>query len=265
MIIDVHTHLGKDANFYYPDVSIKKILYIMDKLGIDKICSSHLACLGGEFGYGYKETLKAFDEGKKRIYGYFVYNPNLIKESLYWMKKHRDDKRFIGIKIHPAFHQSFPHVDEYVPLWKYAENFSLPVLTHSWERDVNNPRQSFSQPHLFSQVLDKYPKLRLILAHSGGRYHGHLQAITLAKKYKNVYLDLAGDSFSFGLIEHLVKEVGSKKILFGSDLTWIDPRANLGRIFQAKITDKDKEKILGLNAVNLWKGEKKDVSDFEGI
>ncbi|MCK4400845.1 amidohydrolase [bacterium] len=251
MIIDAHAHLGKDANFYYPDVSIKKLLYIMDKIGINKIWVSHLACLAGEFDYGYKDLFKAFDEAEERIYGYFVYNPNFVKESMHWIEKNQGDERFIGIKIHPAFHQCFPYAKEYAPLWGYAEKNCLPVLTHSWSKDANNPKQDFSQPHLFSHVLEKHTDLKLILGHGGGRYSGHLQATNLAKKYKNAYLDLAGDSFSFGLIEYLVKEIGAERILFGSDLTWIDPRANLGRIFKAKIADKDKEKILGLNAVNL--------------
>lgn len=76
--------------------------------------------------------------------------------------------------------------------------------------------------------------------------------IDICSEFKNVYVDLAGDYFNNGLIEFLVKTIGSDKVLFGSDVNWIDPRCNLGPILSAKIKDEDKTRILRLNAIKAF-------------
>ena len=57
-------------------------------------------------------------------------------------------------------------------------------------------------------------------------------------------LDTAGDCYTLGLIEYLVQQAGADKVLFGSDLTWIDPRTQLGMIYDADITAEAKQRIL---------------------
>ena len=79
-----------------------------------------------------------------------------------------------------------------------------------------------------------------------------MAAADLAVKYPNVLLDTAGDCYTLGLIEYLVGRVGADRILFGSDMTWIDPRTQLGMIFDAYVTTVDKQKILHQNAARLF-------------
>lgn len=59
---------------------------------------------------------------------------------------------------------------------------------------------------------------------------------------------LAGDCYTLGLIEYLVREAGAAKVLFGSDCTWIDPRTQLGMVLDADVTLDDKRKIMCDNA-----------------
>jgi predicted TIM-barrel fold metal-dependent hydrolase len=77
--------------------------------------------------------------------------------------------------------------------------------------------------------------------------------IRLVTRYDNVYTDYAGDIFDLGLLESLTKELPSRRILFGSDYPWLDPRANLGRTMLADIPAESKERILGLNALELFR------------
>jgi predicted TIM-barrel fold metal-dependent hydrolase len=48
-----------------------------------------------------------------------------------------------------------------------------------------------------------------------------------------------------------VSVLGSDKILFGTDLTYLDGTFQLGTVIYAKISDGDKRKILGLNMKNI--------------
>jgi predicted TIM-barrel fold metal-dependent hydrolase len=77
-------------------------------------------------------------------------------------------------------------------------------------------------------------------------------AADLARRYPNVALDTSGDCYTLGLIEHLVEQAGADKVLFGSDLTWIDPRTQLGMILDAPLHDETKEKILYRNAHRIF-------------
>jgi len=50
----------------------------------------------------------------------------------------------------------------------------------------------------------------------------------------------------------LVEQAGADRILFGSDLTWIDPRTQLGMILDANISIEAKSQILGQNAARVF-------------
>jgi predicted TIM-barrel fold metal-dependent hydrolase len=77
-------------------------------------------------------------------------------------------------------------------------------------------------------------------------------AADLARRYPNVLLDTAGDCYTLGLIEYLVHQAGADKVLFGSDLTWIDPRTQLGMLLDADVPTEAKQKILGANAAKVF-------------
>ena len=138
-------------------------------------------------------------------------------------------------------------------MWQLAAERQVPLLTHSWDLSEQNSTQKYSFPSRFEPFVTRYPQVQLILGHAGGRHRGHVAAAILAREYANVFLDLAGDCYTLGLIEFLTREAGADKILFGSDLTWIDPRTQLGMVLDADVTLDDKRKILCDNARRLFK------------
>jgi len=88
-----------------PDISLERMINLMDKLNIGKICCSHLAgLLAHHFEYAHRETLKAIKRFPGRIFGYAIYDPNYPTESLKSIKEYLRINGFIGIKIHPAMH-----------------------------------------------------------------------------------------------------------------------------------------------------------------
>ena len=68
------------------------------------------------------------------------------------------------------------------------------------------------------------------------------------RSYENVLLDTTISDVSEGSVEWLVNQVGADRIAYGSDLTAFECAQIFGRILLARISDTDKEKILGLNA-----------------
>jgi predicted TIM-barrel fold metal-dependent hydrolase len=251
MIVDVHCHLGRSPKFRFPDTSVGTLLRVMDRLGIERAVCCHLALLHGEPDVGLRESLQAYRESAGRLLLYTVFDPNR-PDSVDFVRGCLDQEGFVGVKIHPSFHGCYADDERYAPVWRLAAQRGVPLLTHSWDVSQQNPSQKYSFPSRFEKFTARYREVTLILGHAGGRYRGHVAASDLAGRYPTVYVDLAGDCYTLGLIEYLVEHVGADKILFGSDLTWIDPRTQLGMILDAQISMEAKRQILSQNARRIF-------------
>lgn len=253
MFIDTHFHLGNIRSFYSPDISVKSCMNILDKLDISYcINSHHIALMCYDIEMGMKESVRAYNDSDGRILSYYIYDPNIGKQSIEIMEKYSDRKIFKGIKIHPSFHGIAADDERYDAIWRYAGDKNIPIMSHTWGLSKTNPVQKLSYPPLFEGYIKKYPQVKFIFAHCGGLYDGINECVKLLKKYRNTYMDTAGDIYYNGLIEFIVNEVGSERILFGTDCIWMDPRTQLGMILGADIFLRDKENILFRNAQEVF-------------
>lgn len=254
MIIDSHIHFGHINQFYFYDVTVSRLLKKMDALNISfSINTHHESLILGNFEKGIIESIKAFEESDGRILNYHVFNPAHSKLCIGLMKKYRDNRVFKGIKIHPSAHGFYADDRLYEPVWDFAAETGLPVMSHTWALSSYNESQKYAFPTRFREYIEKYPEVTFICGHSGGRYSGIIEAVGLAASYSNVYLDTAGDVYNYRLIEYLTAAAGADKILFGSDAMWFDPATQLGMVLGADISVEDKEKILSGNASKVFK------------
>jgi uncharacterized protein len=252
MIIDAHCHLGDWTAFQIPDGSLETMLGVMDRLGIERAISAHSAWLLGDWAQGFAESVAVGHQSGGRVLSYAVFDPRQAGSLEMVRRALRDRETFAGIKIHPSQHGLPADDDRYREVWQLAAREDVPILTHSWEISDYNPTQRLSFPPRFERFVKDFPKVTLILGHAGGRYHGHVAAAALAREHASVWLDLSGDCYALGLVEYLVEQAGADRILFGTDLNWIDPRTHIGRVLDAEIPAADKEKILRSNAQRLF-------------
>jgi predicted TIM-barrel fold metal-dependent hydrolase len=251
MIIDAHCHLGRSPQFRFPDVSVGKMLQLMDRLDVERAVCSHLGMLHGAWDLGFRDSIEAFRKSAGRLLLYTVYDP-MRSDGIDFVQRCLDREGFVGVKIHPSLHGCYADDERYGAIWRLAARRKVPILSHSWDLSEQNPAQRFSFPTRFERYLTAYPDVTLILGHAGGRYRGHLAAVELARRRRGVLLDTAGDCYTMGLIEYLVDRAGADRVLFGSDLTWIDPRTQLGMILDAAVPAEAKRKILGANAARVF-------------
>jgi len=99
-----------------------------------------------------------------------------------------------------------------------------------------------------------YPKVNFILPHLG-QYHSlswaaHIEAIDLAKRYANVYLDVSGVG-SFKYVEMAVRELPPEKILFGTGAPELDPRVDREALRLLKLPRDAYANVAGLNILRL--------------
>ncbi|MBR2345019.1 MAG: amidohydrolase family protein [Lentisphaeria bacterium] len=158
----------------------------------------------------------------------------------------------VGLKIHPPAHRTYGSDLVYARAFEVAGRFNKTVMTHSWGLSDYNDTQKYSTPLLFDEHCRNYPDTKFVLGHAGGRPNGFPEAVEMCKRHKNVFVDLAGDFFHNGVIQAAAKEIGADKILFASDLYWIDPRCTLGMLIEAELPLEDLWKILRTNALKVY-------------
>ena len=160
--------------------------------------------------------------------------------------KYQKYSAFIGIKIHPRENYTYLSDDSYRPLWEYADKNKLIVTCHTWESEPMN------NPLLFFDICDKYPEMKVILAHGGGTYAGYEICYRLINEFPNTYIDLNGFIYSCQWIEQVAERLkGVGRIVFGTDQFFNDPRTSLGRIVLSTLSDYEKRCILYYNFASI--------------
>jgi predicted TIM-barrel fold metal-dependent hydrolase len=149
------------------------------------------------------------------------------------------------IKIHPAVSKCRLDDKRMNGLYDFASRLKLCVLVHTWLD--NDP---YGNMDIFSGVAKDHPDISWIMGHSGGPY-GSRHAVDLAQETANIYLDLTISMCPARQVEFFVKEVGSERVLFGTDNPFLDPRPQVGRVALADISEEDKVNIFGANARRL--------------
>jgi len=155
----------------------------------------------------------------------------------------------VGIKIHPEEH-AYRISDCGDELFSFFEEVDAPVMTHS-----GCPN---SLPAAFVPFANKYPKVRMLLAHLGngagdnGKVDLQVRAVQAAE-HGNLWVDTSSArSILPGLIEWAVEELGAERLLFGSDTPLYHVALQRTRIEMAEISDEAKRIILRENALKFF-------------
>jgi len=157
---------------------------------------------------------------------------------------------FKGIKLHPEYQNFSPDDPEMTEIWEYCSEFGLIVLSHAGV-DAGIFENIKGTPERFAELINEFPKLKLVLAHFGGWFSW--EEVDKFLIGKNLFLDL---SFTLGFINNdflidMIKRHGNKKILYGTDAPWRDPHSYLQDFLNLKLSPKDNKQILFKNAIQL--------------
>ena len=242
-IVDMHGHLGPFQGIYFPNPSPEDMIRTMDHCGVKMIVSSsHASLIDTKANV---EMAKIVQRYPKRFRAYWVVNPNYPERMQRELAEFSEADGFVGFKFLSDYHKYPITGSRYEPALRYADEHGLLVLMHTWGHS------SYDSPSLVEQVATRYANLALLMGHSG--YGEWEKAIQVAQQYPNVYLELTAAYSVNGVIEWMVKEAGSGKVLFGTDLPWFDPHYGIGCVLFSRITDEDRHNILHRNAERLIK------------
>lgn len=248
-VIDCHGHVGTHVDFPAYETSPESMVAVMDHLNIERLAvTSTLACYN-DCPRGNEEVSALLKRWPKRFLGYITVNPNPPGQALDELSRWRHFHRPPLIKLHPGLHH-YPVTGKYYqPIWDYANQTGAVVLVHTWDSDPN------CGPLLFPQIAASHPRARILMGHSGVTWRGYHQAMEAAEQAPNLFLDLSGSQNHRLILERVVERLGAERILFGSDLPYLEASTTLARVLTSRIPDADKERILRTNFLGLA-GEK---------
>lgn len=244
-IIDAHGHLGYWHNFYNAERSAADMVHALDRIGARCIIAAAHAGISTDFRRGNTQVIEAMREFPGRIHGYCCVNPNYPDEIPAELDR-CFEAGMVGIKFHPNVHRYPVDGDNYRFAWEFADKHGLVILTHT---GVNDSTCGVTQ---VGACAERYPNAKVLFGHSGFGYAGARACVEVGSRLPNTYFDITASTTELGLIEILVDGLGADRVLYGTDLPFIDCRMQIGRLAFSRLDDDQLRLILADNAKRLF-------------
>ncbi|MEM2088903.1 MAG: amidohydrolase family protein [Thermoproteota archaeon] len=247
-IIDVHAHYGEWSFPIYRSAK-KDIEEMMNRHGIEKVILSSSKAITYDMVEGNMDLDSILDL-KSGLYGYVYLNPNYPELSKGEIRKYLTNPLFKGVgEIHPDYSGVSIDSEESISVISEAAEYRKPFLIHTY---------SLENVRALVELVKKFPDSIFIAGHMGGTVGSGTglswkKAIDAAKEYSNLYLEICMTLFEKGKLEEAVDKAGADRIMFGSDLTLLNPAHTIGMVLSAEISRNDREKIFYLNAKRVFR------------
>jgi len=258
-IIDAHTHtVPRDFPTRFPPYEAEPSWPVwkrkINALWVDDMFVTPSLALHASDKYSSKAVIGDFcRESQGHAFYFEVYDPNHAEETARQVEESLKDPLCIGIKLHPVEQKVYASDPRYEIAFQKAAKYDKAIMSHTWGLSDYNPSQRFGTPDQFAVYLEKYPQVRFVFGHTGGRPNGYLQAAEMCRRFPQTCGDFAGDIFYYGQLHHALKDFGCDRILFASDSYWFDERAMLGMFLEAGLSDEDLWKVLRMNALRIYR------------
>ena len=152
----------------------------------------------------------------------------------------------VGIKLHVHVNARDKRLDSVMEL---AVQYDVPVIYHCWYKSVDQ-KPNESTPADIADLARRHPGAGIVMAHLIGC---GARGVLDVKALPNVYVDTSGSQPESVTTEYAVRHLGVERVIYGSDFPGRDYATQMARITGADLTQREKEQILGDNAVRLFK------------
>ena len=243
-INDIHVHLGP-SSVINQKLLDDDLLKFRENYGINHI---GLMTLDVDID---KNNLKIIQLAKKHdfIHGHYWIQKHRIENDVEILKK-EIGSGVIGVKFHGVFENLPISAEQYIPILEVLNQKKAVLLVHCG-RYKDGHRDSNSSYLHGIDIAEKFPHIKVILAHMGGNDTSVVKkAIQASENIPNISLDTSGISTPYR-VEYAVEKIGAKRIIFGSDYPWCSFRGMYYGVEDALIDKNEKDLILRKNFLNL--------------
>jgi uncharacterized protein len=245
-IWDIHAHVGTPGAS--PAKRMEALLKIADRMGVERLC----ICMSPPWQYeptpeqfrrSNDDVLAILKEWNSRAFGFVYLNPTYGRESLDELERCVANGPMIGIKLWVAMRCNSPELD---PIVARAAELDALILQHTWikQRGKGNLRGE-STPMDLAELSGRHPGVPIVCGHTGGG--DWALGIRAIRTRPELYADLGGGDPVYGQVEMSVRELGAKRVLYGSDVNGRSFGSQIGKVLGADISVADKRLILREN------------------
>lgn len=241
-IYDMHGHMGTHNAIYFARCEAPEMVAHLKRIGVRRLAFSHHHALMGDMRNQQVHEMAAQFPDILRVYASISpHRQDFIEEDLASFESWRP--LAIGFKLLPDYHKVKVTDQRYAQTLEFANNHRLPVLVHTWGGS------SFDGPEVMLEAAIKYPQISFFMGHSfSGDWAG---AKKVADHCPNAFFELTSLPGQRLVIERLCRDIGSHRLIFGTDLPWFDEYQHVGGVLAADISEEDKHNILYRNVEKL--------------
>jgi hypothetical protein len=233
-VFDTHTHIGHGLHHgrtYRAD----ELLAAMDRYGVNRSLVIPFPVVE-DYRAAHDEIGRALKTHPDRLTGAACIYPYVGAD------KYRDEVRrcveelgFNALKLQPQFQPLDPLLPIGDFLYETALAFNLPVIIHT------GTGAPYALPALYQVIAQRFPELKIILAHCGGGGLFFAEAIVAAQTYPNIWLELS--TLMPHHILQVLRHIPSERLMIGSDLPE-NLATEVFKIYSLEVADEIKHNIL---------------------
>lgn len=243
-IWDVHCHIN-GAPGRTPEERMATLIRYADRLGIERL----VAFMGTPFVHDPSadelrrqndEVLQALAHWHDRAFGFVYVSPKHVETSLQEIDRCIRDGPMVGIKLWVAARCNVPEID---PIIRRTAELKALIFQHTYIKTTGNlPGES--TPMDLVELAQRFPDVSFIAGHVGGNWELGIRAV---RGQTNISIDVAGSDPTAGFVEMAVRELGARRVIFGSDAAGRSFASQLAKVVGAQIGDEDRRWILADN------------------
>ena len=179
----------------------------------------------------------------EKVIGFASVNPN-SKSAPVDLESAIQDYGLSGVKLAPIYQNFEPDNRNVYPVYEKIEELGIPIMWHQGTSlAARYGPLEYANPTRLDKILRDFPSIKMVISHMG--YPWYAEAVALAKKHPQLYLDISAMStrrwFLFNAIVAAIEYGVMEKILFGSDYPWYTP-------------DQTRETLLSLSEISNGTG-----------
>jgi predicted TIM-barrel fold metal-dependent hydrolase len=241
-VIDTHAHLGECCVFGLYS-TVEEMLRRQDECGVDATIVQPYPG-AKDYVVRHDEIAELCAKYPGRFYGLGSLSPHVGRDR-YKQEAERCVKKlkFVALKLHTIGHAVNPLSEDGNLVFETAYELGVPAMVHT---GAGIP---FSLPALCMPAAQKYPGLKIVLAHAGGGILS-AEAQVVASMFSNLYLET---SWCLGEdIRWMIDTIGPDRVMMGADLPSNVP-VEFAKYRALDLEPKIYDKVMGATAVDVFK------------
>jgi predicted TIM-barrel fold metal-dependent hydrolase len=257
-IWDIHYHGLWEGNL----TKHEQTMVFVDRMGIEHVLSLDIAGtpadpLGKLVPAEKKKEVRRFLEmNSNRVSGLIPIDPSEPLGSCQKIEEWIANGPCVGIKYYGGNPGGVTcsHADNDAIIRQAAKLNAL-VYIHTWYQVGGQPRRpgggnaaGESTPEDVALLARRFPDVPLICGHSGGDWELGVRAV---RPYRNVHIEFSGSDPHSGQVDFTVAELGVDRLIWGGHGPSRSYSTELAKVFDADLTQAQREKIFGGNLRRL--------------